>query len=147
MAFGPPCGLDDPSCWSTLQTASFGQAGAAVFIRLPDCNANGGGMAGQVYDTNTQRWQTLFTAGPFDDCSGFTQPQYYRTIQFAHITGNPLPELIGRGPGGIQVYQWNQSSWSPISNNVPALADPVWASDPSYWQTITTATTRLTRRW
>src|SRR5207248_213855 len=44
QAFGPPCvnpngsGSDDPSCWSTLQTVPFGQAGAAVMMRLPQCN-------------------------------------------------------------------------------------------------------------
>ena len=27
----------------------------------------------------------------------------------------------------------------PLSTNVPALSDPLWASDPSYWQTIKTA--------
>lgn len=143
QAFGPPClnssGSEAPSCWSTLQAAPFGQAGAAVFIRLSGCNAAGGGMAGVQYDAQSQSWQTLFTAGPFDDCSGFTQPQYYQTIQFARLTGNTLPELIGRGAGGIVVYQWNGTSWNPLSTNVPALADPVWSSDASYWRSILTA--------
>ena len=37
------------------------------------------------------------------------------------------------------VYQWNGTSWIPLSTNVPALSDPTWASDPSYWQSIRTA--------
>jgi len=135
----PPCLDFNPSCWSTLTTAAFGPGGTALFIRAPGCSANGGGMAGAAYDRSSQRWRTLFTGGPFDDCSGFTKPQYYETIQFARITGNALPELIGRGPGGILVYQWNGTSWVLLSNNVPALSDPVWSSDPSYWQTIKTA--------
>jgi hypothetical protein len=134
----PPCTTDNVSCWSTLQTARFGVDGVAIFMRLPGCSGNGGGMAGTVYDPNTKQWRTLFSGGPFDDCSGFIKPQYYETIQFAYITGNVVPELVGRGPGGILVYQWNGTSWVPLSTNVPALSDPLWASDPSYWRTIKT---------
>ena len=105
----------------------------------PDAAPTAAGWPAPPTTRSSQRWRTLFTGGPFDDCSGFTKPQYYETIQFARITGNALPELIGRGPGGILVYQWNGTSWVPLSNNVPALSDPLWASDPSYWQTIKTA--------
>ncbi len=129
----------DPSCWSTLQTATFGLGGAVVMERLLGCSADGGGMAGSRFNQATQTWQTIFVGGPFDDCAGFAQPQYYQTIQLAHITGNATPELIGRGPGGVLVYQWNGASWIPLSTNVPALADATWASDPSYWQSIHTA--------
>jgi hypothetical protein len=142
-SLGPPCTENNtsgnPSCWSTLQTASLGSGGDVVVLRLLGCSANGGGMAGARYNHATQIWQTLFVGGPFDDCAGFTQPQYYETIQFARITGSTLPELIGRGPGGVLVYQWNGANWTPLSTNVPALADPTWASDPSYWQSIRTA--------
>jgi hypothetical protein len=143
-AFGVPSCIDsnggeNPSCWSTLQTAPWSSGGAAVLMRFPKCNNIDGGMSGAQYNPTSRAWNMLFTAGPFDDCSGFTQPQYYETIQFARITGNALPELIGRGPDGILVYQWNGTSWVPLSTNVPALSDPLWASDPSYWQTIKTA--------
>jgi len=143
-AFGVPSCIDsnggsNPSCWSTLQTAPWSSGGAAVLMRFPKCNNIDGGMSGAQYNPTSRAWNMLFTAGPFDDCSGFTQPQYYETIQVARITGNALPELIGRGPDGILVYQWNGTSWVPLSTNVPALSDPLWASDPSYWQTIKTA--------
>ncbi len=143
QVLGPGCassnGVGDPSCWSTLQTASLGQGAPVVLERLLGCSASGGGMAGARYNPATQIWQTLFVGGPFDDCAGFAQPQYYETIQLAHITGDATPELIGRGPGGVLVYQWNGTSWVPLSTNVPALADPIWASDASYWRSIRTA--------
>jgi hypothetical protein len=142
-AFGaPPCspnGKPNPSCWSTLQTAPWGSGGAAVLMRFAACNNSGGGMAGARYNPTSRAWEMLFTGGPFDDCSGFTQPQYYQTIQFARLTGNALPEMIARGPGGILTFQWNGTSWAPLSTNAPALADSTWALDPSYWQTIGTA--------
>lgn len=131
----------NPSCYSTLQTAPIGGGVTAAFMRIPGCHGqgSGGGLAGARWNDATKAWEVFLQNGPFDDCSGFDKPQYYQTIQFAHITGNAVPELLARGPGGIVIYQWNGSTFVPLSSNQPALADSTWALDPSYWQTIRTA--------
>lgn len=137
-AFGSLCGVD-PMCIASLRTTTLGQGPAVVTTLVPGCSAAGGGLGGARYNATTQSWSTVFSGGPLDDCDGFNVPQYYETVQFARITGNTQPELVVRGDAGILVYQWNGTSWNPISINVPALADSVWASDPSYWRTIRTA--------
>lgn len=138
------CDLD-PSCYSTLTAVPFGSGTDAVFIRMSGCSAGGGGMLGVRFNPTTKQWSTLTSGGPLDDCSGFTGVQYYETIRFAQITGNTLPELLARDSGGVIVYQWNGSGWSMVSPttpgaNVPALANGVWDSDPSYYQSFRTAT-------
>jgi len=101
---------------------------------------------GVKLDAGTNRWASIYGAAsstePFNDCPpSFAKPESYRSLRAADIDGDGIDELVGRGPDGVIAYRWNSASksWSQIVTNTPALSDTLWASDPSYWQTIQTA--------
>ena len=55
------------------------------------------------------------------DGHGWNQPQQYKTIQVGDIDGDGFDELIGRGPNGIEVYKWGQTThiWEQLSGCGP----------------------------
>lgn len=55
------------------------------------------------------------------DGHGWNQPQQYKTIQVGDIDGDGFDELIGRGPNGIEVYKWSQTThiWELLSGDKP----------------------------
>ncbi len=139
------CGIDSNSCAYTLQTMLLDTTGIpAVIARGLGCSP--GGVFGVKLDASTNQWVSIYgstsSTRPFDDCPpSFAKPESFRSIRAADLDGDGIDELLGRGPDGVVAYRWNGASktWSQIVTNTPALSDTLWASDPSYWQTILTA--------
>ena len=62
----------------------------------------------EVWKFNGTSWEQLPNGPQWGDAEGWSSPEYYRTIKCANIDGNAKGnELLGRGPGGINLYLWN----------------------------------------
>lgn len=125
------------SCYATLRAVDLDGAGVqSLLVRQAGC-VNGGGIT--VANVAGGQWTIRSTGGPFSDCGfDYGDPSYALTIQLASITGDRIPQLIGRGPQGIVAYAWTGDGWDPIVSNMPQLDDTAW-KHPSYYLTIGTA--------
>ena len=73
----------------------------------------------------------------WSDIAGWSQPQYYATIQLADIDGDGRAELIGRGPGGILVNYFDTETESWVGKRAgPPLNDAARWDQPRYYTTI-----------
>ncbi|MGI9073322.1 MAG: FG-GAP repeat domain-containing protein [Bryobacteraceae bacterium] len=71
------------------------------------------------------------------DIGRWDQPQYYATIQVADIDGDGRAELLGRGPSGILVNNFDTASHAWIAKNPgPPLSDTAHWDQPQYYTTI-----------
>jgi hypothetical protein len=62
------------------------------------------------------------------DLGGWDQPQYFATIRLAGIDGHGRAELLGRGPGGIEVNRFNTA----VNAWIAMRPGPPW-SDAAHW--------------
>jgi hypothetical protein len=72
------------------------------------------------------------------DGHGWNQPQQYKTIQVGDIDGDGIDELIGRGPNGIEVYKWGQTThiWELLSGVGPFSDKDGWTTPERYLNII-----------
>ena len=69
----------------------------------------------------------------------WSTPDKYSTIQTGDINGDGVDELIGRGPLGIEAYEFDtdKGQWMPLyAGGDPALADGGIWEQPQYYETI-----------
>jgi FG-GAP-like repeat len=102
-ANGSSCfvGWDKQSQYSTIQCADFdGDGQAEVIGRGPS------GLSAVRWNKQTSEWDLI--EPPADQLAGWTDPQYFTTIQFADIGGTVT--LVGRGINGLEFWSWAGSS-------------------------------------
>ena len=82
-----------------------------------------------------QGWEQLISGGIFSDVQGWSQPQYYSTIQVLAV-GSDL-YMIGRGEDGVWTYQFDASnnSWQNLTSGGPFTDGQGW-NQPQYYSTI-----------
>ena len=120
-------GFHEPSWHGTIRTAvldrSFNQAD--VIVRQKE------GIHVFRYDRVTRQWAEIGSRAsmrPFADTAAdgtdWTLPQHYSTIQLADLTGDGVPELVGRGRNGMQAWRWDRAteSWTQLTTG-GVLAD------------------------
>ena len=140
----PPNGplLTDAAGWagiyaSTMRAADLdGDGNSELIIRGAD------GIHVFSYDASSAAWTPDATDpanGPaLTDAAGWSQPQYYSTIQFADINGDGKSELVASGPGGLYVLEFVNGAWTSAAANGPKLNAATW-SNALYYGTITCA--------
>jgi hypothetical protein len=83
-------------------------------------------------------WMQLPPGPPWSNSNGWTNPQYYLTIQCADIDGDGADELLGRSADGMHAWKFDLSTagfWRELSPVLPISdANDWWAS--YYYQTI-----------
>jgi len=120
-----------PQYYTTIRLADIDGDGRAELL--------GRGVDGiQVYGWNTgnNTWEPRKPGPPLAD-GVWDQPQYYATIQFADIDGQPGAELIARGQDGIVTYFYdkNTDSWTLNDKGPPWTDDNHW-NLPQFYSTI-----------
>jgi FG-GAP-like repeat len=131
-------GWAQPQYYSTLQTADLDGDGQAELL--------GRGTGGLVVWKWNKATQTFTQLGPplaaMADSGGWTDPQYYSTIQTADVNGDGTDEVIARFSDGIHVFDWEpgtEAGWTDLQHGQanPALSTPTW-STPDLYSTIQT---------
>ncbi len=152
--WGDAGGWTDPSKFSTIQLADFNGDGRDELLARNDQ-----GLEIWWFDTATGQWRPQVDANGIAQtlpdfrspqpnetpATDWTQPQYYGTIQTAHINGNPNAQVLARFADGMRVYYFspgpggsiNGGRWSLISSNGP-FSDAAGWNVPSRYMTIRT---------
>ena len=127
-------GWAQPQYYKTLQFADIDGDGKAELI--------GRGTSGIIvwkYETDQQapRWINLPNGPALSDAQGWSNPQFYETIQLADIDGDGKAELIARNSSLIRVWRYDpvNGSWINLPNG-PAWGDAQGWDQPQYYRTI-----------
>jgi hypothetical protein len=122
-------------------------------LKFPDVNGDGKadvcarGIAG-VYcalsDGVTGFWSVALYSSTFSDAAGWSQPQYYETIQYSDIDKDGKQDICGRSPpvgtwqGGLACALSTGTSFGPASkwDNYSTFSDYHGWSDPSLRTTM-----------
>ena len=148
-------GWTDPSQYSTIQLADFNGDGRDELLARNDQ-----GLTIWWFDTSLGQWRPQVdgnaTPQSLNDfrsprpgerlATDWTKPEYYSTIQTAHINGNKQAQILARFADGMRVYYFqpgpngsiNGGKWSLISSGGP-FSDAAGWNDPSLYLTILTA--------
>jgi hypothetical protein len=154
-AWGDGGGWTDASKYSTIQLADFNGDGRDELLARNDQ-----GLEIFWFDTTLGQWSPQVDAKGIQQVlsdfrspvpsetpeTDWTKPQYYSTIQTAHINGNKEAQILARFADGMRVYYFspgpggsiNGGSWSLISQRGPFSDADGW-NDPSLYTTIRTA--------
>ena len=124
-------GWDQPQYYSTILTvAGMGDYGATViFGRGPN------GIRGWQYSTDSGNFVALPDGPAWSDAAGWDQPKYYTTIQIGWLGGQGNPALLGRGPNGLEAWEYSNNSWFQLPANQILLDADGW-DQPEYYATI-----------
>jgi hypothetical protein len=153
-AWGDGGGWKDPSKYSTIQLADFNGDGKDELLARNDQ-----GLEIYWFDTTLGQWRPQVDAEDLPQAltdfrsplpnetpaTDWTKPEFYSTIQIAHINGNKEAQILARFADGMRVYYFNAGpggsinggSWSLISRGGPFSDADGW-NDPSRYQTIRT---------
>jgi hypothetical protein len=137
-------GWDRPSSYSTIQLAQLeGHREDDLIGR--DAN----GIWVEQFNPSSRQWE--LQASPegglalnLTNAKGWTQPQYYETIQTADVTGSGQSDLLARGAAGLHTWHWNATSdkFVEVGRVLGALSDGAGFNQPQYYKTIQTADVR-----
>ncbi|HEX5109119.1 MAG TPA: VCBS repeat-containing protein [Vicinamibacterales bacterium] len=86
---------------------------------------------GRDVPTHGSLWLPEFT-----DHTGWSAPEYYRTIQFPDVTGDGKADLCARGTQGILCASSNGSSFGGVTVWRPEFTDDNGWTAPEYYRTI-----------
>jgi hypothetical protein len=162
------------SCGPTFTVPAWGDAGGwtnaskSSTIQLADINGDGKdeliarndqGLEIYWFDTSVGQWRPQVDANGVQQvltdfaspapgatpATDWTKPEYYSTIQTAHINGNKEAQILARFADGMRVYYFtpgpggsiNGGSWSLISSHGPFSDANGW-NDPSQYLSIRT---------
>jgi len=124
-------GWYEPQYYATIQTANLDGVGPDELL--------GRGAAGiVVYRFANGHWTPVAANGPLTDQHGWTEPQYYLTIQTADLDGDGREELLARGAFGMAVFRFVNSQWTSAALTGP-LTDAQGWNQAQYYSTIQTA--------
>ena len=134
-------GWSSPSSYSTIQLANLDGNGDDDLIGR-DAN----GLWVEQFDSSTGQWHLQATqdgglALPLSNRVGWTQPQYYETIQTADVNGDGKADLLARGAAGLHTFQWNPTtdSFVEAGSVLAALSDSAGFNQPQNYKTVQTA--------
>lgn len=99
------------------------------------------GMQVYKYDATNANWDLLDQGGPFKDANGYTNPQFYYTIQTADVDGDGKDELLARASTGMQVYDFDATktpAWILRDSGGPFTDAGGW-NQWKFYSTIQTA--------
>ena len=90
-----------------------------------------------VWKFDGTEWQQLPNGPSWSDAGGWNRPEYYSTIQTGDIDGDGRAELLARGAGGIQAWEYEEGGWQQLPSGPPWSDAGGWNS-PEYYSTIHT---------
>jgi hypothetical protein len=132
--------------WSTNFSDANGWGSAQHYKTIRFANVNGSGGAdvcgrgtGGIYCgtsngssfTNVALW-----SGSFSDANGWTQVQYYSTIQFPDLNGDGKADVCARGNTGIVCGLSNGSSFGTIQTWSSTFSDGNGWNQAQYYKTL-----------
>jgi hypothetical protein len=148
-AWGDAGGWTDPSTYSTIQLTDFNSDGRDELMARNDQ-----GIEIYWFDTSLGQWRPQVDANgvqqlitdfrsplPSEDpATDWTPPEYYSTIQTAHINGNKSAQILARFADGMRVYYFNPGpggsinggSWSTLSSQGPFSDADGWDNQSMY---------------
>ena len=127
-------GWNLPQYYSTLRLADInGDGQAELMLRAGD------GLRTFAFNQTSKQWQDI--NAPIlgmDDANGWSQPQYYETLQLADINGDGQAELIFRGPFGLFTYAYDRvhKYWYDLNAGALGLTDAGGWNLPQYYRTL-----------
>ena len=134
-------GWDRPSSYSTIQLAHLEGPREDDLIGR-DAN----GLWVDQFNPSSRQWELQATpqgglALDLTNVKGWTQPQYYETIQTADVTGSGQSDLLARGAAGLHTWHWNAASdkFVEVGRVLGALSDGAGFNQPQCYKTIQTA--------
>src|SRR5206468_1397275 len=99
-AFSDASGWAGPHYYATIRCADIDGDGRAELLAR-----SGVGIHVYKCDPASHTWAQLPDGPALSDASGWSNAQYYATIQYADVDGDGRAELIARGSVGIHVYK------------------------------------------
>lgn len=90
-----------------------------------------------VWKFDGSEWRQLPNGPSWSDAGGWNRPEYYSTIQTGDIDGDGRAELLARGAGGMQAWEYEEGVWRQLPNG-PAWSDAGGWNMPEYYSTIQT---------
>jgi len=135
-------GFNVAACYSTIRLADIDGDGRAELVARSK-----NGLVVYHWNTTTATWDRVdhtsaSNPGFLSDASGWSQPQYYSTLQFADVNGDGKMELVARGTNGMLVSQWEPktATWTSLLLGTPTrqtvFSDGAGWTDPRYYATI-----------
>lgn len=127
-------GWNLPQYYSTLRLADIdGDGKAELLLRAGD------GLHTFAFNQTNEQWQDI--NAPIlgmDDANGWSQAQYYETLQLADINGDGQAELIFRGPFGLFTYAYDRvhKYWYDLNAGTLGLTDAGGWNLPQYYRTL-----------
>ena len=117
----------DPRYYSTMQCADIdGDGRDELLVRGPD-----GLLAWRLEEASSgYGWTPLATNTDLSDAAGWEHPEYYETIQCAHVDDSGSARLLGGGEGALLVWSYDAASDSWSSSQAQNLTD---VSDANGW--------------
>jgi len=91
----------------------------------------------EVWAFDGGEWQQLANGPAWSDAGGWNRPEYYSTIQTGDIDGDGRAELLARGAGGMQAWEYEKGGWHRLPDG-PAWSDAGGWNAPEYYSTIHT---------
>jgi MYXO-CTERM domain-containing protein len=141
-AMGPP--LVDSSGWGDYDNYST--------LRMADVDGDGSADLCGRSNSDFRCWlwdgaahATTIVGPELSDASNWDEPQYFRTLRLADVTGDGLADICGRGGAGISCWPSTGDAFGEAVTG-PELSDAVgWAND-RYYGTLRLAGPRCTPR-
>jgi hypothetical protein len=152
--WGDGSGWTDPSKFTTIQLADVNGDGRDELLARNDQ-----GLEIWWFDTAVGQWRPQVDAQDLPQVltdfrspapnetpeTDWTKPEYYSTIQTAHLNGSPGAQVIARFADGMRVYSFTPGpggsidggSWS-LTSQEGLFSDAAEANDPSVYSTLRT---------
>mgnify|MGYP001825499872 CR=1 FL=1 len=130
----------EPEYYETIQTGDIDGDGAAELLVRSSL-----GLFTYRFNTGGQVWEPVYPGDlAMSDSAGWTEPQYYETIQTADIDGDGAAELLVRGANGLLTYRFKRQ-WSVYLPVILSGHSPV--STQSQLQSLDAAYSQTPERW
>ncbi len=137
LGMSDAAGWINPQNYTTIQTADIDGDGTAEVLSKATP-----GIIAFRWNGTAQNWVQLKQGPSLSDGGGYTNPQYYTTIQTGDVNGDGSAELLARGIAGVDAWHYDGETnpWStlPHTGDWPELSDSLGWASPQYYSTIQT---------
>ena len=130
--WGDSTGWNQEKYYATIQLADIDGDGSSELLARAASGI-------ETYKWAGSDWTLIDSKNPaWSDGEGWKDQRFYSTIQTGDINGDGKAELLARGAGGMDAYEWNGSSWKLMKASSPKWSDTEnWGHEP-YYSTIQT---------